>query len=943
MAEQNRDRITRTLLQAEIMALLHDVGKLHWRFVDGATQAGGDLQVKHTVDFWNDADNSIHELLHWPLPTEWLPAIVQSRPKCLGELLLTHHYTGAKKDTFLKDYFDNVGTDLLPKFLLLIMYADTADSLFAKGNAGNKENTQTSHIHLAHPQGGAQYSCERADVEQDAHALAQALNAWFEPESAATWDIATLKEKRRELMDILRKYGSRHMAETRLPNNDVTLWQHSYSVASIFKALLADCLHKDSWEHLLSESKNLVHAQQELSMLAVRWDAQEWVGKSLRSFEVVGRELALQEMTNSVKEYLEEELAWGNEIYRDHTGICFLVPPAILEAHKEAFAQRMDEIVNRKPMGGDLAWHTHSHATGLRLTGLLDFWHDNDLQIMAQGPSSPQWMHAWDKAGNTKKPKQVCPRCGLRPIDAGISRTGSSGDTACDTCRALAEKGFKVLQGAAHGKAAQLKSLFGIEQISHVDNFFEYVEWEQESVAQHERVWGSRLALVQGFFNMHAVQNGTLCDLLLSTPKEKGKETTWSETLKKVQEHWEACCQGKGNNRDFFNKFFGESRFFATASDGWCSLAPATSNENEFVQAYIDTLIFGGERQKADTSSNTKPSTKSDAEKILTWALRQHPAPSRMARLWDEARTFMQSPFALAQSDTRSVPFVPLHCDISSFQMLVPAKEALRFMEDIAESYAQRFGQVRHMLPLHLSASVFYYKSPMYIAMDAARRFRGIMDNTPKLWTLTAKTPSKDGQSVRLEWLDHAHNHAHNHTGRTASWTVSTTLPDDRQDTFRGWFRDAEGTPVHISHMQEGAQYHVMPSTFDFEVLDASTRRYDIFYDDTRLHRPHFMMPHDCQHGTPRPYLLETLDAWKRHEYFFTGNGDEGNRQRHVALELLAKLHATWQRERQGKVFEQQARSILVTTLGKEALELLPATLDGSFFDLCEWHDFINK
>ena len=37
------------------------------------------------------------------------------------------------------------------------------------------------------------------------------------------------------------------------------------------------------------------------------------------------------------------------------------------------------------------------------------------------------------------------------------------------------------------------------------------------------------------------------------------------------------------------------------------------------------------------------------------------------------------------------------------------------------------------------------------------------------------------------------------------------------------------------------------------------------------------------------------------------------------------------------------ARHILGVTMPEQAADLLPAAKDGSFFDLCEWADFITK
>ncbi len=892
------DTFVRTLLQAEIMALLHDVGKLHWRFVGEATADEEGLKAKHTKDFWKDADSPFVSLLQWELPENWLPAIEVRKPKYFGSLLASHH------GSLFTECFVDASKEYYPELMLLIMYADTADSLFAKGgNTGN--TTQKNDIHLAYPQGGKKYPCEKENVDKDADALAHALNVWFGTD-AATWDLATLKKKRIELMNILEEYASRHMAETRLPNNDVSLWQHSYSVASIFKALLAQCLYTNTWDKLLSEKKELIHAKQNLSMFAIRFDAEEWMGRSLRSYEVVGRQLALKKMLDGIKKCVEEELALGNEIYRDHTGICFLAPslPHSLEenspftAQLQAIAEHVDGLINSGHIDGDLTWKMQVHATGLRLTSLLDFWQNEDHPSIAYTAQKPKWTEAWEKA----KHKQICPRCGVRPVAVSHFRVGSSDDEACDKCKSLAESGYKWLK---HEDASE--ELFGLKDIPFNKDFFGLIEWEQKSVERQHMVWGTRLALVQGVLDMQNVQSGQFCDVLL-------KNTV--KTLKEVQENWKKCCTNSESTRNFFADLFGNPKQFADATDGWCAHVSEGSHPNDFVQAYVDTLIFGGKRQEQGYVVNFEH----EAKEIYTWALRQHPAPSRMAQFWNEAHTFMQSPFGLAQQGEPKIPFVPLHCDIESFQMLVPAKEALNFMQNIAASYAKKFAQVRHVLPLHLSASIFYYKAPLYIAMDAAKRFKGIKSSATQLWILQEKI--KKGDAYCLQWKDHKQ--------RPVTWSVPA-------DTYRNWFLNEAGEAVYIENMQEEQKYKVLPSSFDFEVLDASTRRYDIFYEGAKG-RPHFMMPKEG----PRPYPLEVLETWNDYARFFV-NKNEGQGQRHTALELFSKLHADWKERRNDPIFTDHAKNILLNTLGKEALILHETVLDGSFFDLCEWHDFINK
>lgn len=270
----------------------------------------------------------------------------------------------------------------------------------------------------------------------------------------------------------------------------------------------------------------------------------------------------------------------------------------------------------------------------------------------------------------------------------------------------------------------------------------------------------------------------------------------------------------------------------------------------------------------------------------------------------------------------------------------MPARDAWRVLHDIHAAYVRRFGRVRHILPLHLSAGIFRRKAPLYIAMDAARRFRALAENSgPRFWELLGS--ARGQETTRLEWRTH--------DGRKVVWDVPHLLPNrkkdgsGREDLFRTWYL-AEGAalPTHLSRLVPGTRYHVWPSSFDFEVLDASVRRYDIRYRDGR--RDHYMM----RAPGPRPYPLEIVrdwDAYLNDSGLFRG-GDEGRRQRKNAVELLARLHLEWgwgdpRDERSAAAL--MARDILRVTMTEQAETLSAAAADGSFFDLCEWADFITK
>jgi hypothetical protein len=74
--------------------------------------------------------------------------------------------------------------------------------------------------------------------------------------------------------------------------------------------------------------------------------------------------------------------------------------------------------------------------------------------------------------------------------------------------------------------------------------------------------------------------------------------------------------------------------------------------------------------------------------------------------------------------------------------------------------------------------------------------------------------------------------------------------PESREKSFKG----PDGWLVHASEIEKGDVLRILPSTFDFEFLDSSSRRFEIYYDDEGKRRD--------KTKSLRPYLLEELDEF---------------------------------------------------------------------------------
>jgi len=110
------------------------------------------------------------------------------------------------------------------------------------------------------------------------------------------------------------------LAETRLPNNDVTLWDQSYVAAALFKsavagALLAEC---KEWTNLKQQTRWCV--------LTIALGSRHYEARSVKIGDWAGARRDIDGFFDQVRRLIEVDLAIGSLIYRDDETLAFTFP-----------------------------------------------------------------------------------------------------------------------------------------------------------------------------------------------------------------------------------------------------------------------------------------------------------------------------------------------------------------------------------------------------------------------------------------------------------------------------------------------------------------------------------------------------------------------------------------------------------------------------------------
>jgi len=139
------------------------------------------------------------------------------------------------------------------------------------------------------------------------------------------------KEIRRFIVCEIKNWYSRLLSDSRFPVNDVTLWDQAYMTASMFKAVMAE-LYMDS-SRLNGFLSNPVSIKWRI--LGVQYDKLGLSERGYRPAQIQWYRETARRIDERIKKLLEYDYPIGNEIYRDETGIYFLIGEILGEGPKD--------------------------------------------------------------------------------------------------------------------------------------------------------------------------------------------------------------------------------------------------------------------------------------------------------------------------------------------------------------------------------------------------------------------------------------------------------------------------------------------------------------------------------------------------------------------------------------------------------------------------------
>jgi len=557
----NRDQI----LIAEIGALLHDIGKCHPDFVRKQSKEKESRKFKH----W-EIDNFLAHNLITLTKDKKCEISINNKESNVYSIIKEHHNRNAKK-----------------KLIKLIKFCDRMNSAEDKGIVRKKQPMNNTVINS--PFG---YPKEKIDLECLENALCDLSDQLFDSFHKYISNSIDLTTFRHNVICSVKTAFAHALGETRIPSNDVTLWDHSHSTASLFKSAICKIALKEAFN------------EQELQwrILGFCWDGIGFINKGRKIADILERDRIIENIKKKLKKKFEDEIPIGNAIYEDSNGIYFTFPDLkddFLKKVASKCAQKglriirdnsNDEIfpffILSEPSRAltilsDVLRLTSAKRNIPKMSPVLFFGCNLEGEMIESNP----------EVASADEKQDICPICQFRPKSVEFE--------ICDTCK-------KRRKGRRDTWFSKRKHTIWIDEVGDKNN---------------------RIALLTLSFDLDRWLDGTMVQTTFSQTFED-----WANSAKTEKYSQERSTEITGNRRAVYQLL---EEFFINQK----------SNKGEasrILDTFFEDLRIGEKTLEKHINSIRErlrgyPFNK---EILASYLFTQNPSPARLYRIWKETEEF---------------------------------------------------------------------------------------------------------------------------------------------------------------------------------------------------------------------------------------------------------------------------------------------------------------
>lgn len=723
----------------------------------------------------------------------------------------------------------------------------------------------------------------------------------------------------------IKEWYSHLLSDTRFPVNDVTLWDQVYMSASMFKATLSSMILSTK-KDFFNDNKNKFDNSSNIkwSILGVQYDKLALAEKGLKPAHIEWYREASYQVDEAVKSFFENEFPLGNEVYRDETGIYFLIAEelkgnnninglyALNKDIKPKIEEKIIEIFEQTFEGEvyPAIFVTESSRRIGNLGYLVDKAKNNYLKSKKSENFERLITNGYDNS-----PQGVCQVCGIR-----MANKKNDDYLICNVCKRRRD--------------------------SKLNNWL--------SNRTNETIWtgevqdkNGKIAVVTLKFELNQWLNGNLLSTMLIN-----KEGNFSNLVSSLKTELDSS---KNNTLKVEKTILSSNKLVDGALN---SIDVFAFMRNIVVELTIGTDLAGYFKSVPIVGNKVDWSKLSEDNKtvvltiFLQFILQKGPSPARLKRTWDSTKIFfeeMQSkmmnlldipderrkrlvwknidlpdgeyydgdidfwvkdknvylitsiekienkkefnlksydptitnPATLKLENAKQEFYLPYFSIIDptpiSWQFAIPADRVTFLLENIEKEYFNNFRWVYGKLPLHVGIIVQNYKKPLYVAIKASRKIRRDNISWKNLRIIENYSSIKQKQQKAFNCA----NSFEADEGCKDYYSLLEKVNGKGAYDFYLYFDINQPIPLGYVDGSNGSDnFYIYPNTFDFEFLETNTRRNDIFYDDKGKRV--------IKEKLNRSYDLEDYKYFKLYKEFFDKK-ESGKSQKLVSF-IYSKL-----------------------------------------------------
>ncbi|HGY90449.1 MAG TPA: CRISPR-associated protein Csx11 [Planctomycetes bacterium] len=234
----------------------------------------------------------------------------------------------------------------------------------------------------------------------------------------------------------LRRALVQTLAETRLPNNDVTLWDQSYIAAALFKSAVAGGLLSSNF----SWGRNGIKNQIRWRVLTIGFGTRHYEARAVRIGDWTGARREIGMFFDDLRRFIEVDIAIGSLVYQDDETLVFTFPGMGRTADTGLGDTRAKQIRDSIEEETDRLAQRYAFETPplVRLSGSTRSFVPMVRERCEAAATVAVPVHKNWTVGKTENATagHVCPVCGVRLN--GNARDPSAPDsrqTPCEVCR----------------------------------------------------------------------------------------------------------------------------------------------------------------------------------------------------------------------------------------------------------------------------------------------------------------------------------------------------------------------------------------------------------------------------------------------------------------------------------------------------------------------------